>query len=193
MPTSAPGSSGRFRQQAMDRNITRRLPAITGLFRWNGRIAAEEVATRCWEEPSTLTNSASPPPKNKGCFARGGPSLASLRQIQSMRIRPISFVMVALVLASSTLVRAQGSGRIETRTRLVSQFSEMQKQWFDAVKRKGFGGPKPSSQRGLRSLDTGARWTNPARGLAGADLHGKPQGLSCHRYGSQSPARRCNR
>lgn len=44
--------------------------------------------------------------------------------------------MVALVLASSTLVRAQGSRRIETRTRLVSQFSEMQKQWFDAVKRK---------------------------------------------------------
>ena len=44
--------------------------------------------------------------------------------------------MVALVLASSTLVRAQSSVRIEARTRLVSQFSEMHKQWFEAVKRK---------------------------------------------------------
>jgi ketosteroid isomerase-like protein len=53
-----------------------------------------------------------------------------------MRIRTTFFAVVVLVLACPALVRAQGSGRIETRTRLVSQFSEIQKQWLDAVKRK---------------------------------------------------------
>src|SRR5579884_1266591 len=53
-----------------------------------------------------------------------------------MRIRTRVVAATALVLACTSLLVAQGSGRIETRTRLVSQFSTLQTKWLDAVKAK---------------------------------------------------------
>ncbi len=54
-----------------------------------------------------------------------------------MQIRK-SLVSIAalIVLVSSVPVRAQSTGRIETRTRLVSVFSSLQNQWFDAIQKK---------------------------------------------------------
>jgi ketosteroid isomerase-like protein len=45
-------------------------------------------------------------------------------------------MLLALGLACSFCMSAQQSGRIETRTRLVSQFSELQNQWLHAVQTK---------------------------------------------------------
>jgi ketosteroid isomerase-like protein len=54
-----------------------------------------------------------------------------------MQIRKAIFSIAALILIGSHVpVTAQNTGRIETRTRLVSVFSELQNQWFDALKKK---------------------------------------------------------
>lgn len=53
-----------------------------------------------------------------------------------MGIRSIVHAAIALVLASSFGVTAQEPGHIETRTRLVSQFSGLQAQWLEAMKKK---------------------------------------------------------
>ena len=53
-----------------------------------------------------------------------------------MRFRTTILASLLAVLACSSSLSAQGSGHIETRTRLVSQFSSLQTQWMDAIKQK---------------------------------------------------------
>jgi hypothetical protein len=53
-----------------------------------------------------------------------------------MRIRTTVFSVLALVLTCTCYINAQASGRIETRTRLVSQLSALQNQWLTAIKNK---------------------------------------------------------
>jgi len=53
-----------------------------------------------------------------------------------MRIRTTAFAIAALVWVYTPCAGAQDTGRIETRTRLVSQFSALQNQWLDAIKKK---------------------------------------------------------
>jgi hypothetical protein len=54
----------------------------------------------------------------------------------NMRIPTLAVTMVTLVLVCSLAVNAQSTGQIETRTRLVSQFSGLQNQWLDAIKQR---------------------------------------------------------
>ena len=53
-----------------------------------------------------------------------------------MRIQTLVLVMAAVVLVGAPGVGAAQSSRIETRTRLVSQFSTLQTQWLEAIKKK---------------------------------------------------------
>jgi len=53
-----------------------------------------------------------------------------------MRTRAMVFAILTLASTCTPWVSAQESGRIETRTRLVSLFSGLQNQWLDAIKRK---------------------------------------------------------
>src|SRR5690348_4097295 len=52
-----------------------------------------------------------------------------------MRTRTTIFLL-AVLLTCACSNSAQASGRIETRTRLVSQFSGLQNQWLTAIKNK---------------------------------------------------------
>jgi ketosteroid isomerase-like protein len=52
-----------------------------------------------------------------------------------MRTRTTIFLL-AVLLTCACSSSAQASGRIETRTRLVSQFSALQNQWLTAIKNK---------------------------------------------------------
>jgi hypothetical protein len=51
-----------------------------------------------------------------------------------MRIRNIIVASVALALACPVWVNAQPPSHIETRTRLVTQFSSLQTEWLNAIK-----------------------------------------------------------
>jgi len=54
-----------------------------------------------------------------------------------MSDRRFSLAVAALIsILFSVLAVAQAPGRIETRTRLVSLFSDLQNQWLEAVKKK---------------------------------------------------------
>lgn len=52
-----------------------------------------------------------------------------------MRLSKV-LLTTALLLTCTPWTSAQATGRIETRTRLVSQFSGLQTQWMDAIRKK---------------------------------------------------------
>src|SRR5690348_10295845 len=53
-----------------------------------------------------------------------------------MRTQTRMAFAIALVVVCAQWVSAQASGRIETRTRLVSQFSELENRWLNAIQKK---------------------------------------------------------